>query len=169
MAKLIAFLAAIALLAGVFIYDSRLTPAPMEAQENVRAVKGQKAPDFNFRTMDGKTMSLSALPGYDEVLIHFWAGWCGVCFEEFPSLLNYVGRQNGKTALIAIAIDDTLPPAKAFLKRLGADMDQENVYWTWDSDKSISLKTFGTVAVPETIVLNRDLVMADKYTGPHEW
>ncbi len=169
MVKLIAFLAAIALLAGVFVYDSQLTPAPIEAQKNSRAVKGEKAPDFSFRTMHGKTMYLSTLPEYEEVLIHFWAGWCGVCFEEFPALLNYVEKQNGKTALLAIAIDDTLPPATAFLKRLGADMRQKNVYWAWDSGKSISLKIFGTVAVPETIILNRELVMTDKYTGPHEW
>lgn len=169
MLKLFAFILALALLAGTILYDSRITPSPMKTEESTPPASGEKAPDFTFETMAEKKLALSALPEYDEVLIHFWAGWCGVCFEEFPALLDYVEKQNGKTGLLAIAIDDTLPPAKAFLKRLDADMTQENVYWAWDSDKSISLKTFGTIAVPETIVLNRDLVMTDKYTGPHEW
>ena len=169
MVKLLAFALALALLAGVVIYDSRLTPPPMKPQENALAVKGEKAPDFTFTTMNGKSLSLATLPEYDEILIHFWAGWCGVCFEEFPKLLEYIERREGKTALLAIAIDDTLPPAEAFLKRLKANMNQSHVYWAWDADKSISLKTFGTVAVPETIVLNKERTMTGKYTGPHEW
>lgn len=37
--------------------------------------KGDQAPDFELKTLDGKTASLSDYRG-KKVLVNFWATWC---------------------------------------------------------------------------------------------
>ncbi len=174
-AKIIALLGAVLLLVGVIALDSTLEPVALEdisVSKGVEAVGTEPVPDFSFVTMKGDALGLADIE-HEEILVHFWAGWCTVCFAEFPELLDYVGRQNGKTALLAIAIDDTLPPAQDFMARLeeshDISLEREHVYWIWDADKSISLQTFNTIRVPETIVVNADRVMARKIVGAGEW
>lgn len=174
-AKIIAASAAVLLLIGTLVFDSTIKPTPMIIkQEEVIAARQNAGPvpQFSFQTMDGKNYALKDLK-HDTILIHFWAGWCTVCFAEFPELLDYVAQSSGKVALLSIAIDDDLKPAKKFMQRLNAldhvDLDVPNVYWIWDETKDISLHTFNTVRVPETIVVNDQRQMVDKIVGPISW
>jgi len=47
----------------------------------------QSAPDINFKTLDGRTISLKALRG-KPVLITFWATSCPGCIKEMPHLIE---------------------------------------------------------------------------------
>lgn len=47
---------------------------------------GNRAPEINFKTLDGKTVRLSELRGHP-VVVTFWASWCDVCRKEFPALV----------------------------------------------------------------------------------
>ncbi len=174
MAKLIALFLALAILAGTIVYDAHVTPEGKNRKLSDAAQKKEEnpVPDFAFTTLDEQTLRIADIAN-EEILIHFWAGWCGVCFAEFPSLLKYVESRDGKTALIAIAIDDDEAPIHNFMERLAhthdIDLKRENVYWVWDSDKSISLKTFNTIRVPETIRVNAERKMVQKIVGPVEY
>lgn len=46
---------------------------------------GQAAPEFSLTSLDGRTVTLSALRG-QVVVLNFWATWCSPCRMEMPLL-----------------------------------------------------------------------------------
>jgi len=57
-----------------------------KVQQTPRA--GQKAPDFKFTTMNGKTIELTDFKD-KVVLLYFWAMWCRPCIASMPSLKRF--------------------------------------------------------------------------------
>src|SRR3990172_7623150 len=53
--------------------------------------RGEVAPDFFLRDINGKIVTLTSLRG-SVVIINFWATWCPPCREEVP-YLNVLNNQ----------------------------------------------------------------------------
>jgi peroxiredoxin len=65
--------------------------------------RGEPAPPFELRDLDGQLWRLEDLRG-KPVMIAFWAPWCGVCKTESPTV-SRVQRQVGQGAhVISIAL-----------------------------------------------------------------
>jgi thiol-disulfide isomerase/thioredoxin len=83
---------------------------------------GSVAPDFDLKTLDGKTMKLSDLRG-KAVLLNFWATYCGPCKVEMPWFVE-LQKQYGPDGfqIVGVANDDASPDEIAkFAKDLGVN------------------------------------------------
>lgn len=132
-----------------------------------------KEKDYNTLNLVGKKLNLVSLESFDGnnfldtkelekndfTLINFWASWCSPCRLEHPTLMML--RDKPKLKLIGINFKDQRGNAKNFLKEFG------NPYHFIAKDKfgKISIN-FGVYGIPETILINKDLIILQKYIGP---
>lgn len=88
--------------------------------------RGEPAPDFALRTLDGQAIRLSELRG-QTVLVNFWATWCGPCRGEMPDIEAVYRQQKdlpGADGLVVLAInEDNAPFDEA--RRLAIDFRDE--------------------------------------------
>ncbi|MCY7434565.1 MULTISPECIES: TlpA family protein disulfide reductase [Bacillus] len=67
--------------------------------------KGDQAPDFELKTLDGQTASLSDYKG-KKVLVNFWATWCKPCRTEMPDL-DAVRSEYDQVEVLAVNLTTT--------------------------------------------------------------
>jgi thiol-disulfide isomerase/thioredoxin len=63
---------------------------------------GKEAPDFTITDLNGKKHTLGEYRGKNVMLI-FWATWCGPCIAEIPHLIE-LRKQIGEDKLVMLAI-----------------------------------------------------------------
>lgn len=77
----------------------------LSSQEMTSLKKGDKFPDFELQTLDGKTMNLASLKG-KVVFINLWFTRCAPCIEEMPTLNELQDAYKDKVEFISITFDD---------------------------------------------------------------
>lgn len=81
---------------------------------------GEKAPDFELKLTDGKSIKLSDLRG-KVVMIQFTASWCGVCRKEMSHIEKEIWQihKNKDFALFGIDRDEPIEKAEILIKATG--------------------------------------------------
>ncbi|PRS47915.1 TlpA family protein disulfide reductase [Bacillus sp. MZGC1] len=67
--------------------------------------KGDQAPDFELKTLDGQKASLSDYQG-KKVLVNFWATWCKPCRTEMPDL-DAIRSEYDQVEVLAVNLTTT--------------------------------------------------------------
>ncbi|MFL2877604.1 MAG: DsbE family thiol:disulfide interchange protein [Candidatus Pelagibacter sp.] len=131
--------------------------------------------DTNYKTnfLTGKKISNISLEYFDEnkfykeedlkrnnyTLINFWASWCLPCRQEHSLLIQLSKEKNLK--LLGVNFKDKKKQAEMFLNELGNPYD----FLTKDELGKSSVK-FGIFGIPESILVNKDLMILKKFVGP---
>ena len=92
-------------------------------------------------------------------LINFWASWCAPCRTEHPLLMQLSQLRNIK--ILGVNFKDKKNNALKFLKDLGDPYD--DIARDEFGKHSIN---FGIYGIPESILIDKDLVIIKKFIGP---
>lgn len=154
------------LVAGYFAYsysnhsDSDSGPSPIFYHE------GEKLPEsMTIRTLDGKDVELGQFKG-KVVLINFWAGWCGPCMHEMPSIAAlYKKYESRGLVVLAPSMDENPAQGVQALKRVLPEIP----FTVYSGMRSQIANHFELDALPQTVVLNKDLVIEFSRAGEVDW
>lgn len=88
-----------------------------EAKKEVKRMKGQQFPSFEFTTIDGKTYTSEELDG-KILMVNFWFSRCGPCIQEMPEMNEMVEKyQSEDVVFLAPTFDDAERISKFLSKR----------------------------------------------------
>lgn len=127
-----------------------------------KILSGSKVSDFTLTDTTGKTWSLSALKG-KVVVLNFWASWCDTCKEEKPLLQKLADSMQGKDIVfLTVLYRDDPKDAEAYMKKSAL-----NLPILIDTARLAS--SFGLTGVPETVIIDKNGILVDKFIGPRDW
>ena len=126
-------------------------------------VKGASAPEFALPDLQGSEVNLSSFRG-KVVFLNFWATWCEPCREEMPSMeiLNRYMKDK-EFVMLAVSIDKDTSKIEPFMKELNLTMKV-----LLDKDSKI-FQRYKTTGVPETFIIDKNGIIAEKIVGPRDW
>ncbi|HET6455134.1 MAG TPA: TlpA disulfide reductase family protein [Armatimonadota bacterium] len=125
--------------------------------------KGDKAPYFTLKTIDGKTVSLTSLrKGAKVLLIDFWATNCPPCVAEIPHIQKLYAKyqkQGFRIAGISGYRGDSIQDVKAFIKE-----NKVTYPIPYDAKKSVA-RQYGLWALPLMYVIDKNGVVKNIHIG----
>lgn len=155
------------LIYAVIMNNNNAQNEPPE-KHNLTAAHYSSAPDFAFKTLDNKELTLYQFKG-KIVLIHFWASWCAPCIVELPKLVKLAKDYPRDIIILALSNDVTEQKLLQFLTKQNLMSPPKNLKFIWDEHKAITQDLFQTIKLPETIITDRDTRMIRKIAGDAAW
>ena len=109
---------------------------------------GSLAPDFELKSPQGATTSLSSLRGRI-VILHFWATWCPHCVEEMP-LLSELAREDDprRVTILAVNLGEPARKVSRYLRSRNLSLSV-----LLDSRGKVA-RAYGVAGLPSTVVVD---------------
>ena len=127
---------------------------------DTKGLIGQKVKDVKLDHFSkNKIITGEDLSKNNFTLINFWASWCGPCRDEHSILLKLNREKN--LELLGVNVKDKKNNALKFLNELGNPYDE----LARDEFGKHSVN-FGIYGIPESILINKDLIIIKKFIGP---
>jgi len=137
--------------------------APAFELAQLGAIDDESGIDEPTRSERAALVELSSFSGR-VVLLNFWATWCEPCEREMPAMERlYQALPRDDFELVAVAIDDKEEDVRAFQERY-----QLSFPILLDLDQAV-YAGYQTMGVPESLLIDRDGRIVERYVGPREW
>ena len=123
------------------------------------------APEVRLTTLDGETISTSALRG-KVVLVNFWATWCPDCLREMPKMVETYRKYapHGYEMLAVAVQSDDAAQVAAFARQRALPFRVGR-----DGTGAIA-RRFGEIRItPQSILIDRDGRIVQRYVGEPDW
>lgn len=122
--------------------------------------KGQSAPDFALKDIDGKTVRLSDYRG-KAVVVNFWATWCPPCKTEMPWLVDLENKYRSQgLEIIGVALDEA---SKEEIAKFAHDMKLNYSVVIGDDNTA---DAYGSVQMlPTTFYIDRNGKIVERVVG----
>ncbi|WP_312702287.1 TlpA disulfide reductase family protein [Sedimentibacter sp.] len=164
MKKILILLMIAILLAGC---TDPIIPAPEEtpeqAPEETPEIKNPKdpliAPDFELEALDGTKIKLSEAIKDKNVILNFWATWCGFCVIEMPDLEELQKAHEDDLLIIAINVGETKEKVQGFVDEM-----KLNLTVVLDGDMKVN-NNYGVRSYPTTLAINKKGEAVGAYVG----
>ena len=131
-----------------------------EKNYDTSSLTNRETPEFKIISFDETNFyTRDDIKKNDFTLINFWASWCAPCKIEHPILMKLSQRKN--LIILGINFKDKESQAKVFLNELGDPYD----LLAKDKNGKQSVR-FGVYGIPESILINKDLMIIQKFVGP---
>jgi peroxiredoxin len=125
--------------------------------------RGDLAPGFDLPVLGGGQVNLASRDG-KITLVNFWATWCKPCEEEMPAMERLYETLEGEGfELLAISVDEDQDAVAEFQTRMAVSFPI-----LLDPVQAIS-RQYQTTGFPESLLLDREGRIVERYVGPREW
>jgi peroxiredoxin len=154
--KVIAAVALMVLLTVAIVQAMDKKEEPVSKKDSGIAI-GEKAPDFQVKTLTGETVKLSDYKG-KKVMLNFWATWCPPCKAEMPDMQQFYEKGHDDLVILAVNIDPHLD-VQGFVNEMGITfpilLDEEDQVNT----------SYKVISIPTTYFIDKKGKIVEKFTG----
>jgi len=145
---------AVALIGSVVIANAQENNTDEDSKYAVEMVKaGTKAPNFQLKTVDGKSFKLSSLKG-KVVVLDFWASWCPDCRKDAPNIVRMYREFKDKgVAFVGVSFDTEKVMWERAIEKY--DMEYTAVSELKKMRESTIAKQYGVKWIPAMVVIDK--------------
>ncbi len=110
--------------------------------------KTNTAHDFTLSTIEGNSITLSALKG-NVILVDFWATWCPPCQRSIPLLVDLYNKYHEKGfTVLGISASDSEDVLKAFV-------NEKNIPYPILLGTNEVAKSYGVTGIPHMVIIDK--------------